>query len=91
MKTKVENSVKQHTEVNGVILTPQATEALKLFQDNGNQILNGSINDIAEMVCYLEMILSSEIDHDHELVEKGRHHLANLISIREDLKLLYKP
>jgi hypothetical protein len=91
METKVQNSVKQHTEVNGIILTPQAAETLKLFQDNNNHALNRSINNIAEMVCYLEMLLSHEIDHDSELVETGRNHLGKLIGIREDLKLLAKP
>lgn len=92
MTTKVQNSeVKNHIEISGVVLTPAALERLGAFQNSDNHIGKIYISDIADTICFLELLINHEIDGDAELVSKARESIANLISIREDLKTIQKP
>lgn len=84
---KVENA----TIVNGAVLTAGALKTIKDFQMNDNGLLDINISEMADAICFLELLCAHEIDADEELVKTARLHIDHLIDIREGLKLLQKP
>jgi hypothetical protein len=83
--------IKKHIDIDGLILTDAAIERLKAFQHSNNELGKVHVSNIADTICYLELLCSHELSHDPELISKAREAIDSLIDVREDLKYLQKP
>ena len=60
METKVQKSeIKKHIEIEGIILSPEAIETLKCFQEHNNEELDSITNSLNEAVCLIIEIETS--------------------------------
>lgn len=76
------------SEINGVILSPDAIQCLKDFQEGDNSLLVGYLNLIADVTQYLGMELHS--DNDEQDIELKKL-IANLCYLRRNLAYFKKP
>ena len=84
-----ENSVKNHIDVNGLILTPEAIARLKQLQLHDNDELNCNIDIIAEAICFIGSTFHN-LSHNEDR-ENAAQVIADLSSVRDDFKKIRKP
>lgn len=82
----MENNIKTHCEINGIILTPEAIEELKNWQKNDNEDIKVYRETIADVVCFLARNFS-QFNCDDEVALL----MEELGFLREKFKLLMKP
>lgn len=76
------------SEINGVILSPDAIQCLKDFLEGDNSLLVGYLNLIADVTQYLGMELHS--DNDEQDIELKKL-IADLCYLRRNLAYFKKP
>lgn len=86
METKVKENHDKATIVNGVVLTEDAINQLRDFQEEENHVLKISIADIHETIKILAVNID-EIDSRIDLTD----HIRNLAYLIDKLRLLMKP
>lgn len=83
------NTIKNHIEIEGVILTSKALEELRRMQEHNNNALDCHIEDMADCVCFLASNfyqLSREED-----VKQAIEIIESISMIRDYLKSFKKP
>jgi len=81
--------VKYNIEVEGVILTKEAINQLKAFQDGGfNEDLELDRGAIGDAVCYLSCLILRLDDHE---IKKAAIIMSCLSLVRDHLDNLRKP
>lgn len=85
----MENTIKNHIEIGGAILTPDAIERLKQLQESGNFGITSCREILADSICLLTLLL----DHySHEPTkEKAVRAITDLSYLREYFEELKKP
>lgn len=85
----MKNSIKNHVEIDGAIITPEVIERLKHFQENGNDGVTSCREIIADSICLLTLLL----DHyDHEPTKaKAIRAITDLSYLRDYFDELKKP
>lgn len=84
----MENSVKTHIVVEGVILTPEAINTLKLNQDNNNAGFNVTLSSLSEVICFMAKEFQCFQTKERE---QAALHISDLGIIRDELKSYLKP
>jgi hypothetical protein len=75
----MENTVKNHIEVEGVFLSEEAIQTLKGYQHNNNSILKDDVILTSKTVCFLSRhIEETNVQEQAKAIEliKGLSHLA---------------
>jgi hypothetical protein len=86
MTTKLnENSVKNHIEIEGVILTPKLIELLKDFQEHDNHLIKHLREKISDTIS---LIATNLLDGNDDACKTS---IMELSFIREYLKNFQKP
>lgn len=92
METKVQQtSVKNHIEIDGIFLTPEAISTIAGFQRHNNEDLKRNIEVITEVII---LLMELEIDHGPDFEQKfpeAKENMHMLTIVRADLKKLVKP
>jgi len=84
-----ENNGKQIVQIEGVILTKEAINQLKAFQDGGfNEELEIDREAISDAVCYLSCLMLRLEDHE---IKKTALIISCLSLVRDHLDDLRKP
>ena len=83
-ETTTENAV----IVNGVVLTDEAVEAIKLLQEHNNCMINSFTESLADAVCFFSSRQFTFTDYEKKIVNPL---IGSLCTIRETFKDLAKP
>lgn len=85
----MENQVKTHIEIQGVILTPEAIEEIKFLQENNNHGIVSDNEYIADAISFLVIGMSTYgMDGDRDRIMRT---ITELSYIRETFKRIAKP
>jgi hypothetical protein len=85
----MENSIKNHIEIEGVVLTPEAIKELKYIQEHDNENLKFYLDLLAECACFIGSIFTHLNDSKEK--EEAAQRMVDISTIREYLKHLKKP
>lgn len=82
------HEIKQHIDVDGVILTQKAINRLIILQEHNNEMLKDSVRCISDVICLVEMhrvdLVDDEVDEVNTL-------LNELSIIRRNFNELARP
>jgi hypothetical protein len=85
---KSENKVEVVTVVNGVVLTPEAIDQLKVMQEANNSYIKDERRILADVVCFIASHLDEISDSEKE---KGIALIKDLSQTRDWMEIIQKP
>lgn len=89
MGTKLNQKTENATIINGVVLTGQAINKLKVFQETDNSMIDDCQRIIADGICFLALLLDN---YDHEPTQKKVvTTITELSYVRDHFNDLRKP
>jgi hypothetical protein len=75
-------------EVEGAVLSSQAIQRIKKYQDANNDQLNVTRDGLSEVICWIALSLA-ELSEEHAL--EAKDHMCFLSYLRNDINCFKKP